>query len=231
MEQPTSPSSDGTRSATNTNNENTKCHEQFIAVESSEKLEKSGSLDKSTSTEQVFNKPKMVEKVDVIGKVCGDFGKWQLRAIILIFLTKIPSSWFMACIIYTAPAPKHGEFFCKPPTNVILPNHTEWIKISHPIKEEADDKEFAIDFCNVYDDAREHVDQYLHSAEYLQERRKYRNSSIIPCDEFEHHADYHSLITQFDLVCSRDILVAVTQSFHLLGVLLGGIITTKLLES
>ncbi|XP_038106502.1 organic cation transporter-like protein [Culex quinquefasciatus] len=56
-------------------------------------------------------------------------------------------------------------------------------------------------------------------------------SKIIPCDTFEHHAEYQSIITQFDLVCSRDILVATTQFFHLFGVLLGGIITTKLLET
>ena len=52
---------------------------------------------------------------DIIGSIIGDIGKWQLRAIFLIFLCKIPAAWFMACIIFTAPTPRHGEFYCKPP--------------------------------------------------------------------------------------------------------------------
>lgn len=60
---------------------------------------------------------KMQTKVDAVGQITGPWGKWQLRTVLLIFLCKIPSSWFMACIIFTAPAPRHGEFFCKPPHN------------------------------------------------------------------------------------------------------------------
>lgn len=39
----------------------------------------------------------MPDSSDVIGNVLGPFGKFQLRTILLIFLVKIPSSWFMAC--------------------------------------------------------------------------------------------------------------------------------------
>lgn len=39
----------------------------------------------------------MPDSTDVIGNVLGPFGKFQLRTILLIFLVKIPSSWFMAC--------------------------------------------------------------------------------------------------------------------------------------
>lgn len=42
-----------------------------------------------------------MEKGDLVGKINGNFGRWQLRTVLLIFLCKIPSSWFMACIIYT----------------------------------------------------------------------------------------------------------------------------------
>lgn len=179
---------------------------------------------------------KMLQKVDVIGNIVGDWGKWQLRTVLLIFLVKIPSSWFMACIIFTAPAPRHGEFYCKPPTPIALhpDNKSTWVKISHPEKQEVVDKEFNIDYCNVYEDALDHVHEY-----YKTENNSYhpwdvpvRNTSIIiPCDSFEHHANYKSIITEFDLVCSRDILVATTQFFHLFGVLCGGILATKLLES
>ncbi|XP_037807317.1 solute carrier family 22 member 3 [Lucilia sericata] len=50
---------------------------------------------------------------DIIGEITGDFGVWQLRTILIIFLCKIPASWFMACIIFTAPElyPR-TEFVC-----------------------------------------------------------------------------------------------------------------------
>ncbi|XP_062561076.1 organic cation transporter protein-like isoform X2 [Armigeres subalbatus] len=57
------------------------------------------------------------------------------------------------------------------------------------------------------------------------------DTKIKPCPEFEHRSGYKSIITQFDLVCSRYLLIATTQSAHLFGVLLGGIISTQLLQS
>lgn len=177
----------------------------------------------------------MKTTVDAVGKVTGEWGIWQLRAILLIFLCKIPSSWFMACIIFTAPAPRHGEFFCKPPHHLGVQNQTLWVKVSHPQKEEADDQEFSIDFCNVYRDAQEHAHYYYKYENPADEPLAWEEPSsnkadIIPCTHFQHRADFHSVITQFDLVCSRDILVSVTQFFHLFGVLLGGILANHLLK-
>lgn len=48
-------------------------------------------------------------RVDPITKVLGNFGKWQLGAMLIIFLCKVPTSWFMAIIIFTAPAPDPGN--------------------------------------------------------------------------------------------------------------------------
>ncbi|XP_037817537.1 organic cation transporter-like protein isoform X2 [Lucilia sericata] len=177
---------------------------------------------------------KMQAKVDAVGRVTGEWGKWQLRTVLLIFLCKIPSSWFMACIIFTAPAPRHGEFFCKPPPQIGAKNQTAWIKVSHPQKEEAEDQEFSIDFCNVYKDAQEHAHHYYNYEREEDEPRVWlepeNNKDIIPCTQFEHQAEFHSVITQYDLVCSRDILVSVTQFFHLFGVLTGGILANHLLR-
>ncbi|XP_058464629.1 solute carrier family 22 member 21 [Malaya genurostris] len=167
---------------------------------------------------------------DLLTKIMGHNGKWQLRAVFIIYLCKIPSAWFMACLIFTAPVPKHGEFFCKPPIPKLL-NSSEWLKISHPVKEELNDEEFSIDFCNVFEDAIDHSIQYFKDPEVKPWIQPNNNSRIIPCEQFEHNSQYNSIITQFDLVCSRDILVAVTQFFHLFGVLLGGIITTKILKT
>lgn len=203
------------------------------------------------------------EKIDIISKIIGEFGRWQFRTVFLIFLTKIPSSWFMACIIFTAPAPKFGEYFCQPSiekfqnyhqqittmnsleigamtsSSVVNLNHfiqknkTDWIQISHPLVEDKYAKEYIVDFCNVYDDSEHHVTKYLYFSEQSQpwdELMTKRNSSVVPCDNFVHDAEYKSIITDYNLVCSRDILVATTQFFHLFGVLSGGILATNLLK-
>lgn len=59
--------------------------------------------------------PSSTLRVDPITKVLGNFGKWQLGAMLIVFLCKIPSSWFMAIILFTAPAPNPG--------NEIIINH------------------------------------------------------------------------------------------------------------
>lgn len=170
---------------------------------------------------------------EIVGEVLGPCGKWQLKAIFLIYLTKIPSSWFMACVIFTAPAPQHGEFYCAPKQNLTISPHnkTDWIKIAHPIVEDPHDKEFGFDYCNVYDDAHEHAANVFHNESFIEPWKiPHRGDNVVSCDSFHYHPEYHSVVTQFDLVCSRDVLVAVTQFFHLFGVLWGGIIATKLME-
>lgn len=178
---------------------------------------------------------------DFIGNFLGPIGKWQIRTIFLIYLTKIPSSWFMACLIFTAPTPKHGEIYCSPPnltSNITTEDH--WIKIAHPLKEVRADQEIIIDFCNVYSDAKEHVEKYLQANQHLNysindfELFNITNKGdkkLIPCSSFKEQPKYTSIITQYDLYCSREILVSVTQFCHLFGVLCGGIITNYLLRS
>lgn len=176
---------------------------------------------------------------DFIGNFLGPIGKWQLRTIFLVYLTKIPSSWFMACIIFTAPSPKHGEIFCKPPVPMDnLTHESEWIRVAHPLKEVRADQEVLIDFCNIYSDAVEHVEKYL-KANNLNDSvddfnlfnvSKTGQNKLVPCESFVEQPKYNSIITQFDLYCSREILVAFTQFCHLFGVLCGGIVTNYMLK-
>ncbi|TDG46930.1 hypothetical protein AWZ03_006634 [Drosophila navojoa] len=50
---------------------------------------------------------------DVISHVLGDFGIWQLRSVLIIFLCKLPAAWFMALIIFTAPELyPNEEYWC-----------------------------------------------------------------------------------------------------------------------
>ncbi|XP_029715576.2 organic cation transporter protein isoform X1 [Aedes albopictus] len=165
---------------------------------------------------------------DFLSPIIKDFGTWQLRAVMLIHLVKIPSSWFMACIIFTAPAPRPGEYYCKPPISISDDfNRTKWIMASHPVKGIISDGGFAFDYCNVFNNSLQHY----HDPSYKPWQELGNRSMIHPCESFEHHAWYTSIVTQFDLVCSRYLLIATTQSFHLFGVLLGGIITTQLMKT
>lgn len=180
---------------------------------------------------------------DIFERINGNFGKWQLRTVLLIFLTKIPSAWFMACIIFTAPAPRDGEYFCQPSSKVLNVhtqekfqrmldfNKTAWVRMMHPVEKD-DDGDEQIDFCNVYVDANRMTERYFHSISSITEDwvSNRNNSQIVPCERFYHHADFVSLVTDYNLVCSKDILIASTQFFHLFGVLTGGLLATYLLK-
>lgn len=134
--------------------------------------------------------PKSSPATDVIGEIIGDFGVWQIRTLLIIFLCKIPASWFMACIIFTAPELyPQTEFVCDP-TN-LMPNQT-----------------VSPNQCYIQDSV-------------TGERQE--------CTQFLYNFDFQSLIMEFDLVCLRDIFVAWTQYWHLFGVLVGGVMATKMM--
>ncbi|KAH8278447.1 hypothetical protein KR018_003394 [Drosophila ironensis] len=129
---------------------------------------------------------------DVIGEVVGDFGIWQLRTILILFLCKIPAAWFMACIIFTGPELYPGsEFTCD--TSYLSNNSTYSVSDSQ---------------CYVLDESTQ---------------------SSSECQQFTYVSSFDSLIMQFNLVCLRDIFVAWTQYWHLFGVLVGGVVGTKMM--
>ncbi|XP_017144622.1 solute carrier family 22 member 13 [Drosophila miranda] len=131
---------------------------------------------------------------DVIGDVVGDFGIWQLRTILIIFLCKIPAAWFMACIIFTGPELYPGsEFTCD----------TSYLEASSSSNYSVSDNQ-----CYVMDEA---------------------TGSRSECEQFSYMSSFDSLIMQFNLVCLRDIFVAWTQYWHLFGVLVGGVLGTKMM--
>nr|XP_029712116.1 solute carrier family 22 member 8-like [Aedes albopictus] len=166
---------------------------------------------------------------DLPSSIMKDFGWWQLRAVFLIYLCKIPSSWFMACMIYTGPAPKDGDFYCKPPVAISSHfNETKWIRAAHPVMEGVnDDHELSVDYCNVFEKSLE----YYNDPNCTSGHKLSNDTKLIPCKAFEHRSDYPSIITQFDLVCSRYWLIPTTQCAHQFGVLLGGILTVQLMKT
>lgn len=167
--------------------------------------------------------------IDIIRKILGCGGKWQLRIIFLVYLVKIPSSWFMACVIFTAPAPWNDEFLCKPPSvaniSVNKSQIQKWNEIVHP--EVYDYHKRYVDQCQIYENARERWFNYSnHDSRDIQSR----TDNTVPCNTFEFHPEYVTVATTFELVCSRKWLVSLTQSFHLLGIFLGVLIANELLK-
>lgn len=63
----------------------------------------SNSINNNNVSKPAAPVPAPKPEPDLIGSILGDFGIWQLRTVLIIFLCKIPASWFMACIIFTAP--------------------------------------------------------------------------------------------------------------------------------
>lgn len=175
-----------------------------------------------------------VEDVDVCRKMMGNFGKWQLKAMLMIFLCKIPTSWFMAVIIFTAPSPGPGDVWCRPPDDVNISSSNDWIRMSNPWVPGDLNEKGHYDVCNVYKNVFENATNYL---EYRNDEWRVkadlpdRGNETIACENFEYKTRYHSLVARFSLVCSRTLLVALSQSCHIFGLLIGGIVAYYLIRA
>ncbi|KAJ6649208.1 Organic cation transporter protein [Pseudolycoriella hygida] len=153
---------------------------------------------------------------DVVGQFLGPFGKWQLRSTLLIYLVKIPSAWFMACLIFTAKSPTPGEIFCKPRHEHDSKNASSWIDLAHKKTFNQIENEESFDFCMVNGNITETMSADI--------------NATVECSDFENRPTFNSIIHQYNLFCSREALVALSQSFHLLGVLIGGVIAFYMLK-
>lgn len=112
--------------------------------------------------------------------------------------------------------------FCRPPDTVQLNETDSWIKSAHKEKFNRVENEMSYDFCRVYKNA---VDNYLNNS--MDENDL---NELDACSNYEHRPVYFSLIHQYELFCEREALVSLTQSFHLLGVLIGGIVAFYMLK-
>ncbi|XP_054725149.1 solute carrier family 22 member 13 [Anastrepha obliqua] len=138
---------------------------------------------------------------DIIGSVLGDFGIWQLRSVLILFLCKLPASWFMACIIYTAPEIKPSvQYRCD----------ASQLSANQSISENQ---------CYVVDWSANVAANGSTAGETILSQE--------PCTDFVYDDYFYSFIMQYNLVCMREIFVAWTQYWHLFGVLVGGVIGTK----
>lgn len=177
----------------------------------------------------------MAEQRDPIVELTGTFGKWQLQAILIIFLCKIPTSWFMAIVLFTAPTPEMGEFWCRPPAHLSNHSHADRLQALHPIAE-AKTATPALDYCNVYREIYDvnpmrnvRVSRGMDTSDWSQlvvnnSSTLMNSSSIVPCTEFEFNVKFHSVVAEFGLVCGRKFLNSLAHCFHILGLLIGGVL-------
>lgn len=209
------------------------------------------------------------ENADVIGETLGDWGRWQFRTVLLIFLCKIPACWCMTIVIFTAPAPRQLPIVCSVPvpinttiTSAASVNSSESLRlplqsrygndrmtqqqtivVMHPTFIVPNDKQFDIDYCDVRNDMRAHAD-VRHVAAHTAKSRSSSSSRLnalddneddgvddatMPCDALAHRPFYHLKETTFDVICSRNLVAAFTQFFHLAGVVSGGLIALALM--
>lgn len=150
-----------------------------------------------------------------ISALIGNWGPWQRRNVLLIFLCKIPAAWFMACIIFTAPFANPSEFMCGDADDRAT---TATVSSGDPAIHHVDSELDVCDMVFRVNDENQRLNELL-----------MRVNSSAACDHIRHESVLDSLVTSFDLVCSRTILIAFTQFMHLCGVLSGGILATKLL--
>lgn len=186
----------------------------------------SRSKDQTNCKNYIQNSELAILPVDVISDILDNCRWWQLRTILIIYLTKIPTAFFMAAIIYSAPVPDRVTVFCKETTET---NSTiQYRSIFHPSVVDINDQEFILNLCDTHNDIKEHAWLYFghHSFQmpWLQPNliQDADVNELVPCDVFDYNSGYS--ITAYDIVCSRGALVVLTQGMHLVGIFLSGIV-------
>lgn len=132
----------------------------------------------------------------------------------------------MAIIIFTAQAPNPGDFWCTPPAELPTEYHREWMERAHQITYDRHNRS-QINYCAVYTEFYENPLDYFGPN---QTQIDTTHLAITKCKNFTFNPDFHSLVVDFNLVCGRDLLVSLSQCFHIFGLLVGGIIAYYILR-
>lgn len=166
-------------------------------------------------------------RVDPISKTLGNFGKWQLSAMLIVFLCKVPTSWFMAAVIFSAPAPNPGDYWCTPPSKVPENYTDQWIAKAQPKQINSYNNRTSVNYCEVYAEVWKNPMDFIgpNKSDIVP-----KNLTTIECERFSFNPDYYSLIADYSLVCDRHFWVSLSQCFHIFGLLIGGIIAYYMLK-
>ncbi|KAI8421836.1 hypothetical protein MSG28_009781 [Choristoneura fumiferana] len=159
-----------------------------------------------SAAESILEPPKKNKAAnDIVARVIGDFGRWQLRLSIMMALLKFPIGWYQLNILFLAPP---QEFWCVKPAAFGSFSVKEWREMCAPRIEEHP--------CLIFDP------EILAMAPAME--RAY--IPLIECPEFEYDTAVfkRTIVSDFDLVCSRHWLVSFTQVINMCGILTGGLL-------
>ncbi|XP_055297446.1 organic cation transporter protein-like [Sitodiplosis mosellana] len=165
-------------------------------------------------------------RIDPVTQCLGNFGKWQLSAMLIIFLCKVPTSWFMAIVLFSASSPNPGDFWCTPPANLTAEFEKDWIARAHAIKMDHHNHP-KINYCEVY------TEYWENPLKYFGPNHTTIDTKHLPtrkCTNYTFNPKFHSLVADFGLICGRELLVPLSQCFHIFGLLVGGIIAYFMLK-
>ncbi|XP_039755231.1 organic cation transporter protein-like [Pararge aegeria] len=142
---------------------------------------------------------------DLTFKIVGNFGKWQLWLSIYMAMLKMPLAWYQLNIIFMAPP---QDYWCAKPESFNMYTEQEWRDICAPKIEEYP--------CLIFDPDILIIEPTI-------------NRALIPlviCPEFVYDTTVFSrtIISDWNLVCSKHWYIHLTQCIMMWGVLLGGII-------
>ncbi|KAF5284078.1 hypothetical protein FQA39_LY17127 [Lamprigera yunnana] len=149
------------------------------------------------------NDANLLNSIDILEETIGSFGKWQCRIVFLMSLLRIPLAWIQLNIVFIAPT---VDFWCKPPEFYQNVPVEEWKSI--------------IQLNDTY------ANEVSGSTScYMMNIFHFSNSTpYIPCQwgyEYNLSEIRSSIITEWDLVCDKRILVDITQTTTMFGILLG----------
>ncbi|PNF38357.1 hypothetical protein B7P43_G10529 [Cryptotermes secundus] len=145
---------------------------------------------------------------DAVQVAVGDFGRWQAGISLLMAFLKLPIAWFQLSIIVLE---THTDFWCARPHSYANLSVDEWRNFSHPRLRNG-----GYDACRIYnlnytnDDVRD-----------ASERR-----DTVECQSWEYNREVfkENIVTEWNLVCSRSVMVDIAQATFMLGVLLGNVL-------
>lgn len=119
-----------------------------------------------------------------------------------------------------------GDFWCTPPANLPVEFTKDWVDRAHPIIVDHHNRS-RVNFCEVFTIFWEKPLEYFGPNHTTIDTK---NLTTTKCTNFTFNPNYHSLVADFNLICGRELLLPLSQCFHIFGLLVGGIIAYFLLK-
>uniref|UniRef100_A0A8D8UN70 Organic cation transporter protein n=1 Tax=Cacopsylla melanoneura TaxID=428564 RepID=A0A8D8UN70_9HEMI len=149
---------------------------------------------------------------DVISNAIGEFGRWQCNLTILLSLLNIPCTWHIFALTFQA---ADQNFWCAQTDHFDHLSFSEWINISGVFTR--NDGKLRYNPCSIKDlDFSHSYDDLLFESENVTTTR--------PCHKWVYDTKNfgETIISEWNLVCTREHLKSLAEMMFLSGVAFGG---------